>query len=377
MSSRSPFKRFAKRAERTAGNLFKHLIRRLVAAANPIPVEKALASRRILLIRPNFRIGNAAISTSLIACFRARFPEARIDFLGTDSTRAVLLHQPVDVCYTVSRRQLLRPWQYVSLVRSLRRNRYDLAVQAGSGSLTGTLVVRLVGARYTMGRGEDNRRQYHLEVSGEQHHAYDNALSFARALGSSCPDHPIVRLGSAERENALELLRASLGTPLAPQDDGFVALSLGGRGGKRWPLENWLTLIRILEEHAHRFAVFLGPEERGLEGRLREAMMKYRHGTVLGPRPLREFCAMLSFARCLVTPDSGPMHLAAGLEVPTIALLRNRISLAYAPRGKHDTTLFNPGPGQVHAALIRNFTARRQRTTGPALLAKDSGRRRL
>lgn len=353
MPAVAPLKHAAKRTEQRARHALTRLLQSIAAAQKAVNVEDARNLRRILLIRPNFRIGNAAISTPLIACFRARFPKARIDFLGTDKTAALLANQPVNVCYKLSRRQLLRPWQYLALVRTLRGNRYDLAVQTDSG-LTGYLVVRLVRARYTMGRAEGNRRHYHLEVSGEQHHAYDNALNFARALGSPCRDRPILHLSTPEREEARQLLQARLGMPLAHPDKGFVALSLGGRAGKRWRLENWLTLIRILEDNARRFVVFVGPEERGLEGRLREAMMEFRHGIVLGPRPLREFCALLSFAQYLITPDSGPMHLAAGLDVPTIALVKNRISLRYVPRGEYDVALVEPSPAQVYDSLIKS-----------------------
>lgn len=312
-----------------------------------------MSSRRILLIRPNFRIGNAAISTSLITCFRTRFPQARIDVLATDRTSAVLLNQPVDVVYTLSRRELSRPWRYVSLLRKLRRNRYDLAVQANSASLTGVLILRLVRARRTMGRREGHRRRYDLEVFGADDHAYDNALNFARALGCTCPDRPVICLHEAERHDARERLR-TLATPWT-RHQRFCALFVGGHAEKRWPLEHWLALILILEENRHPFVVFLGPEEQCIEGRLREAMANCRYGALMRPRPLREFCALLSFAGCLVTPDSGPMHLAAGLDVPVIALVRTHVSLRYAPRGEFDYALIDPMPARVYELIESEF----------------------
>lgn len=344
-----------KSIEQRAKRILWHLVRRLSAEPHPIRAEALHGSRRILLIRPNFRIGNAAISTALIAGFRARFPQARIDFLATDRTRSVLLEQPVDRVYTLSRRDLHRPWRYLSLLRVLRRNRYDLAVQTNSGSLTNDLIIRLAGACYTMGPGEGERRRYHLQISGVEDHAYDNALHFARALGGSCPDRPVIHLTEAERREALKQLRM---LPAACRDRPFCALFVGGHGAKRWPLDDWLALIRILEANGHRFVVFFGPEEPRVGNWLHERTADCRNGIVLQPRPLREFCALLSFAHCVVTPDSGPMHLAAGLGVPIIALVRARASLRYVPRGERDLTLIDPDAAQVHEALAESLRNR-------------------
>lgn len=368
MSSRSYPRRLAKRAEQGARRSLARLIGRLAPEPEPASAEEIAACTRILLIRPNFRIGNAAISTALVDCLRDRFPNARLDLLATDRTRAVLVNQPVDNVYALSRRWLRRPWRYWSLMRRLRGNHYDLAVQATGASLTATVITRLAGARYTMGHRNGNRRRYHVEVSGDHDHVYDDALNFARALGSSCRGRPAIYLTEAERGAARE--RVGTAEPGGALAVGFCGLFVGGRAEKQWPVDRWAALVRMLEERREPFVVFAGPEDRETADRLREAMRGFRHGALIEPESLRAFCGLLSLACCLITPDSGPMHLAAGLDVPVISLVRARVSYRYVPQGPSDRVLVDPDPAEVWGALRE--TADAQSCGGGSAIAVES-----
>lgn len=344
----------AQRLGKALGHWGKHVLGRGLDAVLPtppnVPIDAVRDVRRVLIVRSNFRIGNTLIATPLILALRQRFPGAQLDYLGGDTTAALLAHLPVDRLHLVSRRFIARPWQFVALFARLRRVRYDVAVEAGMGSFSGGLYTYLTGARYRVGCG--GRADRFLNVRLPKVHAahvYDSPLVFARLLGVSCPDHPVYIVGDDERTAALALLERlelAAGSAALP----FIAVFVGGHQDKRWLAARWIELARSLATSGGRVIVFLGPEEAQLERQYRRELPPTVR--VLPPQRLRLFAALWGAARLIVTPDSGPMHLAAALGVPAIALLQSDASLIYAPRAPQDRVLMRPTVAGAVAAVV-------------------------
>jgi len=74
-------------------------MRYLLKAPVPETIDSVVGIEKILIIRPNFRLGNALISTPVIDALRERFPSATIDYLATDKTLPLLQQRPVDNFY--------------------------------------------------------------------------------------------------------------------------------------------------------------------------------------------------------------------------------------------------------------------------------------
>lgn len=338
-------------------------IKYIVKAPAPETIDSLVGIEKILIIRPNFRLGNALISTPVIDAFRDRFPSARIDYLATDKTWPLLQQRPVDHFHLLSRAAILRPWQCVALLRRLRAQRYDLAVQVSGGSTSGFIVTRLIGARYTMGSGKGHQRWYNIEAEGKSSHAYDAIVNLTRPLGVDCRNRPLLQLTEQERYQAMTKIRQLFSLHGAhPADTDFIAIFVGGHQNKRWPLAFWLMLINAMEARKIRYVIFLGPEEFRLLAPIEQRLMSSLYGSLCPPLPIRHFAAVLERARLLVTPDSGPMHLAAALDVATISLVRQKKSLAFVPREAYDAILWRPDISTVVEAIHANLD--RQATTG-------------
>lgn len=337
-------------------------MRHILKQPAPETIDSLVDIKKILIIRPNFRLGNALISTPAIDAFRERFPSARIDYLATDKTWPLLQQRPVDHFHLLSRTAILRPWQYVTLCRRLRAQNYDLAVQVSGGSTSGFIVTRLIGARYSMGARKGHQRWYSIEVEGKSSHAYDAIVNLTRPLGVACRNRPLLQLTEQERYQAITKIRQLFSLHInQPSESDFIAIFVGGHQNKRWPLAFWQMLIDDIEVCKIRYVVFLGPEEFRLLAPIEQRLMSSRYGSLCPPLPIRHFAAVLERARLLVTPDSGPMHLAAALDVATISLVRQKKSLAFVPREAYDTILWRPDISTVvdaiHANLDRQATA--------------------
>jgi heptosyltransferase-3 len=357
--------------------LGRRLLQRILDLFLPIEPNVPLAAigdvRRILLVRPNFRLGNALITSPLVMALRTRFPAARLDYLGGEGTLVVLDHLPVDECIVMSRGFVLRPWRFVALFLELRRRRYDLAIEGAMGSFSGGLYVWLSGARHRLGVPRRNERLLDVRLPPTPvAHAYDGPRAFAAHLGVACADRPVWVTSDAERRAAGQLLaRLGLAAP-----DGlprpFAALFVGGHGAKRWPTAHWADLARQLAADGVAPVLFAGPEEAGAVERLRA--LAGAGVIVVEPQPLRTFAAVLGAATLVVTPDSGPMHLAAAVGTPVVAVLASPGSTFFAPRGPGDVALLEPAIADVLAALRRHraYPALRR---GVAVAAADASGR--
>lgn len=98
----------------------------------------------------------------------------------------------------------------------------------------------------------------------------------------------------------------------------FITFNIGGGWAiKRWPAEKFVQLSKLIDSAIHQPVVVLyGPsEEREAEGICRSS------GAIIAPQTsLKQMGAILKASRLLVTNDSGPMHIAASLGVPTLAI---------------------------------------------------------
>jgi ADP-heptose:LPS heptosyltransferase len=115
------------------------------------------------------------------------------------------------------------------------------------------------------------------------------------------------------------------GEPFFANSDGKVAYSeptvginCGGRGTKRISLEHFLAIGDRLAREGVRVEFILGPDETalraGLEARLREGC------TLLAPMTLKNLMTVFKRYRVFISSDTGPMHLAWTMGIPTVAI---------------------------------------------------------
>lgn len=339
-----PPRKPGKRLELLLKRLVERLLRR-VAGGGGEALGAVRDVRRVLLVRPNFRIGNTLLATPLIPALRARFPGAALEILTGDVTASLLERLPLDAVHVVSRGFVLRPWRFVALFRELRRRRYDVAIDGGLGSFSGALYAYLTKARHRIGScgAGDALLTVRLPRLPRGAHVSDRVAAFARQLGETCGERPIYRVAAAEAESAAERLAATT----VGRERPFVALFVGGHQDKRFAIEGWLALIDALRAERCPLLVFVGPEER----RLLTRFASHAPGAVVPPGGLRLFAALLARAAVVVTPDSGALHLSVALGRPTVALLQKERSLRFRPRGDDDVVLLRPRVADVLQAL--------------------------
>ena len=115
---------------------------------------------------------------------------------------------------------------------------------------------------------------------------------------------------------------------------------------RRWPRNNFATLAQRIHSASSASVVLIGSNSEreytaGVRNAARDGDLE-RLVDLSGELSMGELCALLSRARALITNDSGPMHLAAALGIPTLGLFGPETPLMYAPLGPRADSLYIP-----------------------------------
>ena len=292
-------------------------------AVPPIPPAQV---RRLLVHGPNW-IGDLVLISPALRALRERYPEAEIHLLARGALADAVRGDPaLDEVIRYDRAGEHRPpLGTLRLARALRARRYDLAVLFPK-SLEAALIARLAGIPRRAGWKSDCRGL--LITHGRRMEAADASLHHvrqffepARFAGAAPPADggPSVsfHLGPEDREEARRLLERS-GLGGAP-----FLLALHAAASK--PPRAWHP--RRFAEAADRVAgprggaVLLlgGPEDARLCAQLRAAL-RSPHADLSGGTSVRAMAALAERAHLFLGNDSGPMHLAAAVGTPVVAL---------------------------------------------------------
>jgi lipopolysaccharide heptosyltransferase II len=300
-------------------------------------------------------LGDLLAATPALQALRAAHPEARIDLLVPPTSASLLEGAPyLDRILTYDKylfdslRGLLSPAAVLSalgfLVR-LRRQRYDaLVVFHHFTTRWGSIKFRALAlaAGSPVRAGLDNGRGGFLTLHaidrgfGAAHEA-DYWLAVAGLLGADprAGWQPSVPLSDEHRAEASRLLQG-IGNRHAMHDTALVALHPGaGRYSlaRMWPNERFAEVARALVDlHNADVLVVGGPDEVELAAEVVVQIERPgRIHTFAGRTSIHETAALIERCDLFVGNDSGPMHLAAAVGTPVVAVFGPSNWAAWGP----------------------------------------------
>lgn len=287
------------------------------------------APQRILLIKLR-AIGDVVLATPALAEARRAFPEARIDFLTEPPSRQVLEGNiDVDEVLLHDRRASLAA--RARFLRRLRAKGYDLVVDL-FGNPRSALLTLLTGAPTRVGFNFRFRQAaYNVRVPARGYlvHEVEFNLDALRAIGVHV-GVPRLRFPVPEgaRHYAQEFVAKN-----GLSDKLLIGLNnSGGWAAKRWVPERAVRLAQLLaKRHEATVVVLWGPGERAQAEQIAAAAGE---GVLLAPpTDLHQLAALVARLRLLVTTDSAPMHIAAAVGTPVVALFGPTNPLLQGPFG--------------------------------------------
>lgn len=288
---------------------------------------------RILIIKLS-SLGDVIHTLPALAALRKAYPRAHLSWLVEPESAELLLDHPaLDQVLVIPKNRWcreaasLRRWpalgkEFRHFLHALRGVRYDIVLDfqglLKSGVLTGLARgKRKVGFAPGKERGDiflNEKVPYPVELL----HAVRRYLLLTEHL--ACPVTTpsfSISLSQQHRNRVIALLRQH---HLACQQP-LVLLHPGTRWqSKLWKEEHWAALGDRLQDELEAQVVFTGStEDRALVERIR-GRMRAPGVTTVGELDLKELAFLQACAEVVVTPDSGPMHLATAMGTPVVAL---------------------------------------------------------
>ncbi len=296
------------------------------------PLDVAMNRARILLIKPS-SLGDIVHALPVVSAIKAQWPEAHLTWLVKRQWADLVERADgVDCVWPVE--PTVSSW--ITEAMALRAQRFALAIDL-QGLFRSGIVAWLSGAPIRIGfangrEGSPFFYTHRVPVLHADVHAVDRYLSVAAALGVSLPSTP--RFGFRLLEEDLTTVRELCRRRGFSVDKPWIAMSIGARWPtKRWPLSSFAAVVdQLYEAHLGPIVMIGGPEERAATNQLR-ALTDRPFIDLSGEIPLGCVPALLSHATAMITNDSGPMHIAAGLAVPVVALFGPTSATRTGPYG--------------------------------------------
>ena len=303
------------------------------------------ASPRVLLIRCD-HLGDAAMATAVLGPLRAALTPAALDVLASPWAAPVFdAHPDVDRVITfampwwsaakgASLWQRARQWVLLpGLIFRIRAARYDVGIDL-RGDLRHIALFLVLGGmrvRASSDRTGGRRLLTHVGAHRDSLHEVEKNGAIASLLGATDPFRPSIAAGGALPDWLVPLLGGRA------FERGFVAFALRGSASKRsWPAAHARAVADLLRARLGIGSVYVG--SRGEEGFGPPTDGGEEPGIVnlAGRTTLAESIAVLRHARMTIAVDSGPMHLAAAVGSPVVALF-----------GPSDPCVFGPWSDRV------------------------------
>ncbi len=317
-----------------------------------IPTFNRSSIKRVLVIRLD-EIGDVAMNTSFLRELRHNLPDAEITLLVKP-----VAYNLMELCPYVNEVLTFKctkwhTWKlqyFVQSIKFARRHlwtrRFDIAIipRWNTDHSSATFLAYFSGAPWRVGysenvnidkkqlnRGFDRLLTLVLQDNSLKHEVEHN-MDVLRLLGFEINDDGLeVWLGKEDETFAKEIFDEH---GVRPND---LIIGLGPSGGnsvlKQWPVERFAKLgLWLQEEYNTRLIIFGGPDEKqmGLEI---ENMLGQTTINMVGKTSLRQMAALLKQCDFYLGNDTGPMHIAAAVGIPVIALFGSSCPHRFGPWG--------------------------------------------
>lgn len=288
-------------------------------------------------------VGDAVLTTPALRELRRLLPHAHITLATRSWAKGLFADADfLDdlLVYDRGARDLRAVWRQTG---EWRRRRFDLAVLF-QNAFEAALIARAARVPLRLGyategrgpllthplkvpswRGERHEVFYYLNIVAELERRLDGASGILEREPTFA-----LQVSETRRREARELLRAE---GLTVSGAPLVALCPGSTNSraKRWPTERYAALADMFIESIGADVALIGsPDEESVSLEV-AARMRHRPLMLTGRTELAEAVAVLSLADLLVTNDTGPAHISAALERPTLVIFGPTIPATTGP----------------------------------------------
>ncbi|AWM14497.1 ADP-heptose--LPS heptosyltransferase [Flavobacterium sediminis] len=302
-------------------------------------IVKGVTPKKILIVRPNHRLGNTLLITPLILEISKQFPDSKIDLFVKGTVANVLFenYTQVDQILCLPKKHFKELFLYFKTWFRLRLKKYDLVINTTKGSSSGRLATKLSRAPYKFyGEIEDNP---YNKLPDYEHFAkfpVYNFWAYLELSGRAIPEKNIpvlsLKLSAEELQNGQEKLHEIIPDKNKPT----IAIFTFATGDKCYSEQWWEKLYQaMLAEFKDYNLIEILPVEN-------ISQIQHKAPTYYS-KDIREITAVMANTSIFIGADSGMMHLSVSSGTTTIGLFHVTDPTRYGPYGNKNCSLNTTG----------------------------------
>ncbi|OZS42506.1 putative lipopolysaccharide heptosyltransferase III [Photobacterium sanguinicancri] len=309
----------------------------------PHPIDWAKV-QRVLVIKLRHH-GDVLLSSPVYQTLKNHHPHLTVDALVyTDTAPMLQGHPAIDTLHSIDKKwKKLGTFKHIAheaaLIKTLRHQQYDLVINL-TESRRGAWIKWATKAQYGVAGNYKNRQdkswkkafpiRYHLPRFGNTRHTVEVHLDALRKAGLIIKpqDKPLILELSEQEYQTARQLRSNV------DDKNFIVLHPTSRWlFKTWRIEHYRSLIQQLLADGHQVVITAAPDkvEMGLVEGILDGISHPSLHNLAGQLSLRSLAATIAQAKLMVGVDSVPMHIAAAVDTPCVALFGPSGDIEWAP----------------------------------------------
>lgn len=287
-------------------------------------------------------VGDTILSLPILCALRRKYPRAKIAWVvGKGASDLLVGHEDLDELFVLSKEDIASPKAYWKFLNKIRRWRPDTVIDS-QGLTKSALIARYSGAKYRVGfhRSEFDGRELstwlnNILIKPKQEQVVLRGLELLKPLGV---DQPVVEYKVPRDDAIIQRVSKQIDTLGVQKRWGIINVGAGWPS-KIWPTQRYAALARHLGEHwgLPTWIAWGGNQELEIAKAVVQESGSW--ATVMPATTLTELAEWTRRSSLFVGSDTGPMHLAVALDVPTIALIGPMPAERVGPLGSIHATV--------------------------------------
>jgi len=309
-------------------NIGKSNIGQLKTAATP-------EIKRVLICRPNNRLGNLLLMTPLIQEVSETFPGCTIDLFVRGTAAPIIFegYKNVNQIISLPKKPFKHLLDYASAFLSVRKYPYDIAINVIHNSSSGRLSVQLSNSKYKIFT-DGNEEILAQKFKDYRHMAKYPVYNFREDLlkiGFPEKQNPVplmdLKLSHTELKNGQQVLQ-----DIVKNDKQTIGIFTYATGAKCYNESWWMPFYeRLKTEFPNYNIIEILPVEN-------VSQINFSAPSFYS-KDIREIGSVIANTKLFIGADSGMMHLASASLTTTVGLFSVTESERYAPYGNNSTAI--------------------------------------
>lgn len=284
--------------------------------------------KKILVIHAHGGIGDLLLSTPVFSTLKINYPDSYLAVMVDDKRKEVLTGNPyIDEIITLNSERLGSLSYFMEVLKTIKEKKFDISIVLWSSAWEAYLTF-LAGIEVRVGQA--GRVLYSFlynhpvkilsEYGDKTSHWIEIILDYVRALDIEKVDRRIFFDVPEKDKEDTHLLFEEFGLNKSKLKIGLhigKGLSLNS---SVWPTHKFAAIADKLVEKFKALIILTGSSEEVELVNNVERKMKYKAVNLAGQLNLKQLGAVIEKCDLFICPDSGPMHIAAALGVPVIAI---------------------------------------------------------